>query len=441
MLVTLLVRSFERSIFGRILKKLNASSLVRKSLTYRSLKLLYGLSSASTESAFMKVLRRICAAARMLSLAILSLTPKIRSPRIIGKYVDRLVKILLSPWMLPIGLLLFFWSSAVRVSILTLALIYLAALIMASGISLAYKEEDLRIVDLRHLTLFLGTVMFILGYAAFIIQISNVRGLPLLNEELRRGLSPVLNYLAWTTVPGTAFLLSSLELKRCQAYTLTLVGFIPSFFLAFRTEIIAFILMATVVLYFRGIIDYRHVIFGLILATAFSLGIGAVRSITTGLAQDPLLSVLYRPTITIAALDTIVRLYALKPITHGWVHLAALSSLKLIGGSIYGPRTLISIYVGGRRTVSTTATLIGGPLLDWGIWGVIFTSFLYSYLLAVAYRFSRKSDFLIGPYSVIFSYLIVGIETGILDLNVYIYLLLSVIIVLISLRPKNEAEI
>jgi len=309
---------------------------------------------------------------------------------------------------------------------------------MALGILLAYKEGDLRVIDLRGLTLFLGTVMFIAGYAAFIIQISNIEGLPLLNDELRRGLSPILNYLAWTTVPGTAFLLSSLDMRRCYAYTLTLVGFIPSLFLAFRTEIVAFILMAVVVLYYRGFIDYRHVILGLILATTFFLGIGTVRSITTGLAQNPLLSVLYRPTITIAALDTIVRLYALKPVTHGWVHLAALSSLKLIRGSRYGPRTLIGIYVGGRMTVSTTSTLIGGPLLDWGIWGVVFTSLLYSYLLAVAYRFSRKSEFLIGPYSVLFSYLIVGIETGILDLNVYLYLLLSIIIVLISLRPESQ---
>jgi len=38
---------------------------------------------------------------------------------------------------------------------------------------------------------------------------------------------------------------------------------------------------------------------------------------------------------------------------------------------------------------------------------------------------------------VLFSYLVVGIETGILDANVYAYLLLSTLLVLLSLRPRN----
>ena len=434
MLISLLLRAFSTSILGRIWRRFGIPELVRTSLTYRLLVASYEiLSSAARSSIFLKALRRTCNLIKAFTSGVGKLAPRWR----IGLPLDRLVEILLSPWMLPLGFLLFFWSSMVRVSTLTMILIYFTVLVMASGIFLAYKEEDLRVIDNRGLVILLGAAMFLLGYMAFIIQISRVGGLPLLNDELRRGLSPLLNYLAWTTVPGTAFLLSSLELRKCEAYSLTLIGFIPSFFLAFRTEMIAYILMALVVLYHRKMVDYKQVFLGLLVAAAFFLGVGAIRSLTTGLAQNPLLSVLYRPTITIAALDTIVRLYALRPVTGGWVHLAALSSLGLIRGTRYGPRTLISIYVGGRRTVSTTATLIGGPLLDWGILGAIAASLIFSYLLALAYRFSKKADYLLGPYSVLFAYLVVGIETGILDINIYLYLLLAMMVLLTSLRPEK----
>ncbi len=435
MLVSLLLRSFSTSVLGRAWRKLGVPKLVRTSITYRLLITSYEvLSTAAQSSIFLRIIRRTCSYVSTLTSGISKIAPRwgIGLP-----IIRRLIDILLSPWMLPLGFLLFFWSSMVRVSTLTMILIYSTVLVMALGILLAYKEEDLRVIDNKGLVIFLGVVMFLLGYIAFIMQVSRVGGLPLLNDELRRGLSPILNYLAWTTVPGTAFLLSSLKLRRCEAYSLALIGFIPSFFLAFRTEMIAYILMALVVLYHRKMINYKQVFLGLLMAAAFFLGVGAIRSLTTGLAQNPLLSVLYRPTITIAALDTIVRLYAFRPVTGGWVHLAALSSLGLIRGSRYGPRTLISIYVGGRRTVSTTATLIGGPLLDWGILGAVVVSLVFSYLLALAYRFSKKADYLLGPYSVLFAYLIVGIETGILDLNIYIYLLLAVMVLLTSLRPEK----
>lgn len=436
MIISLLVRAAGSSTLARICRRGGwFFGAVRSSKSYR-LVVTIGetLSVAKERSVFLRIIRKAC--------LLLSIRPTIsegdgdthqRGTRVLSK----LLGILLSPWALPLGFLAFFWLSLVRVSSLTLLLIYLAALVMVAAICLAFKEEDLRVVNTRNIVLFLGSIMFLGGYVAFIVQIANVGGLPLLNDQLRKGLSPLLNYLAWTTVPGTAFLLASSKLDRCGAYSLTLLGFLPSFFLAFRTEMIAYILAVLAVLYHKRMLSVAHIIAGIAAAGIFFVGVGAVRSITTGLVQNPLFSVLYRPTITVAALDTMVRLYGLRPVTRGWVHLAALSSLGFIRGTRYGPRTLISIYTGGRRTVSTTSTLIGGPLLDWGWVGAIVIPFLSAYFLALSYKFSRRGEHLLGPYAVLFSYLLVGIETGILDINVYIYLLLSVIIVLLSLRPNN----
>ncbi|MCS7103429.1 MAG: oligosaccharide repeat unit polymerase family protein, partial [Candidatus Korarchaeum sp.] len=243
-----------------------------------------------------------------------------------------------------------------------------------------------------------------------------------------------------TTVPGVAFILSSSNLRRCDAIAFSLLGFIPSLFLAFRTEMIAYLLAVTLILYKRRLIGLGFMIPALILAMISFVGVGAFRSIATGLVQNPLLSVLYRPTITVEALDTMVRIYGMRPVTNGYIHLAAISSLGLVSGPRYGPRNLIGRYTMGRTDVSTTATLIGGPLLDWGLIGALGMSLLYSYMLALSQKFAGKNEALLGPYAVIYSYMIVGIETGILDLNVYIYLILSALIVVFSLRSRKDGS-
>ncbi len=354
---------------------------------------------------------------------------------------SRVMDLLTSPWLFPITLLVFFWVAQVRPSALTLLLLYTSALFSAAFILLTKVDLDnLSVVNPWRLIFLLGAIMLVIGVVGFLLQITRVRGIPLLNEGLRRGLSPVLNYMAWTSVPGMAFILSSIrdvQRRRCLAITLAILGFIPSLFLAFRTEMIAYVLAISLVLYRRNVIKGVHLLLGFLLSLALFVGVGAIRSITTGVAAQPVLSVLYRPTITVAALDTIVRRYNLYPVTHGLLHLAALSSLGLIRGSRYGPRTLISIYALGRRDVSTTATILGGPVLDAGLLGALFVVSLLSYLISLSYRASKRSDSLIGPYATLLSYTVVGVETGILDLNVYLYLLVAALVTVLSLRPRR----
>ncbi len=438
-MISLLIKSYNRSLPAKILRisENKLLEIIKGSKSYELVSALGEvLSNAKDSSLTIKTLKRIC----LPFIRLLTAKREGKVKRKGGGVINRVFKIILSPWALPIGFLLFFWSSLAKVSSTTLLLIYSVVAVMAISIYLASKEGDLEVIDSRGVILFLGSLMFLIGYAAFIAQLSKVGGIPLLNDQLRRGLSPILNYIAWTTVPGTAFLLSSMNLDNCEAYALALVGFIPSFFLAFRTEMIAYILATLVVLYFRKMISGLHISLGLVITAVFFVGVGAIRSITTGLVQNPIFSVLYRPTITIAALDTIVRLYDLMPVTDGRVHLAAFSSLGLIRGSRYGPRTIISIYTGGRRTVSTTATLIGGPLLDWGWIGAVTVPFLLAYLLSFSYKFSMEGKHLLGPYATLYSYSLVGIETGILDINVYAYITIALLLIILSLRPKNEIE-
>jgi len=430
LILSILIRSIESSLIGRKLTRLR-SSIIKESFTYRALISIYKILSESYDRSFLvRTSRRLC----------YSIPDKDKFQKFQfkeGSLMKRALDVFLSPFILPIGFLFFFMVSLVRVCEGTVLLLFLTVISMLLGIALARAEEEMEVRDARGFILFLGVSMFLIGYAAFIVQIANVGGIPLLDEQVRRKLSAELNYLSWTTVPGTAFILSSSKVRRCEAILFSIIGFIPSLLLAFRTEMIAYILAVLLVLYNRKLIGLGFIVTAFIMLIISFIGVGAFRSIATGLVQNPIISVLYRPTITVAALDTIVRLYSFRPVTNGYIHLAAISSLKLISGPRYGPRNLIGRYTLGRTDVSTTATLIGGPLLDWGILGVLASSFIYSYMLTLSHRFSRKSEALLGPYAVIYSYLVVGIETGILDLNVYIYLLISILIVIFSLRPKR----
>lgn len=436
MLLSLLIRSAGSSLLGRKLSKVKFSDLVRSSAAYRLMYSIYGILSGSYEGSYaVRSSRAVCSSLER-SLSFL------KSRRVIGEssVTKRLFDLLFSPFALPIGFLLFFTLSLVRISEATLLLLLLTLIAMLSGIALARVEDDFEIREVKGVVLLLGVAMFLIGYASFVVQLVNTGGIPLLDEQVRRRLSAVLNYLSWTTVPGAAFILSSSNLRKCDAVVFSIIGFIPSLFLAFRTEMIAYLLAVTLVLYGRRMVGPGFVVPALLLVIVSFFGVGAFRSVATGLVQNPLLSVLYRPTITVAALDTMVRIYGMRPVTNGYVHLAAISSLGLISGPRYGPRNLIGRYTMGRTGVSTTATLIGGPLLDWGLIGALGMSLLYSYMLSLSQRFAAKSEALLGPYAVIYSYIIVGIETGILDLNVYVYLALSVLIVVLSLRPRENGS-
>ncbi len=308
--------------------------------------------------------------------------------------------------------------------------------------SLESKGLNPKINDLK--ILYLGLIMIIIGFLGFFLQIRRVMAIPILNEAVRRRLSPKYNYMAWTSVPGTFYVLSTFKKGEGKSLPiklllLTVVGFIPTFLLGYRTEMLAYFIGILTVLYYRKYISRV----ALLLWAAFGLVIYVVTSVVrlmfAGLTANPFWAAAYRPTITAGFLEGIVMRYGWSQVTGGLIHLSGISSLlRFIPGPRYGPRTIIGIYAGGRRTISTTATIFAQFLLDFGIKGVILAMIALGFFLSIAFNMSKEKEALLGPYATLLSYSLVGIETGILDLNVYIYLILSVIIVISSLRAKKE---
>jgi len=308
--------------------------------------------------------------------------------------------------------------------------------------SLESRRLDPKVKDFTILSL--GLIMIIIGFLGFFMQIRRVMAVPILNEAVRRRLSPKYNYMAWTSVPGTFYVLSTFKKGEktglpTKLLLLVVIGFIPTFLLGYRTEMLAYFIGILTVLYYRKYMSKLALLLWIAFGVIIYVVTSVVRLMFAGLTANPLWAAAYRPTITAGFLEGIVMRYGWSQVTGGLVHLSGISSLlRFIPGPKYGPRTIIGIYAGGRRTISTTATIFAQFLLDFGFKGVILGFLIMGFLLSIAFNMSKKKEALLGPYATLLSYTLVGIETGILDLNVYIYLILSSAIVILSLRAKTE---
>ncbi|MCS7103322.1 MAG: oligosaccharide repeat unit polymerase family protein, partial [Candidatus Korarchaeum sp.] len=193
-MLSLLIRSVRSSFLGRKLAKARFSDLVRDSSTYKTLCLIYRILSESYESSCtVRSLRRVCSSLeRTLGFH------RLLKARRDDTAIKRLFELFFSPFALPLGFLLFFMLSLVRISENTILLLLLTLIAMLLGIALARAEEDLEVRDARGVVLLLGVTMFLIGYASFLVQLANTGGIPLFDEQVRRKLSVTLNYLSWT---------------------------------------------------------------------------------------------------------------------------------------------------------------------------------------------------------------------------------------------------
>ena len=111
-----------------------------------------------------------------------------------------------------------------------------------------------------------------------------------------------------------------------------------------------------------------------------------------------------------------------------------------IPGSDLGPRMMVGKLIAWRTEVTITPTLIGQMVADFGKVGVFVEMLILGLTLGIGFKIMQKSKdfFYIGIYSLIITYTILGIETGILDIQVLLYFAIAIFIYLINLsKVKN----
>lgn len=210
------------------------------------------------------------------------------------------------------------------------------------------------------------------------------------------------------------------------------------FSLGYRTPIIASLLMMIIIGYYGKILAVWEVVIGALAGVILIIGIGYFRSmeeLTITSYTSPFYTLQSRADFTLNVLNLLNYISGNFGIKHGALTLSAIPS-----SSDLGPRMMIGQLIAWRTEVTVTPTLIGPMLVDFGKFGVAIGMGLLGFILGIGYKILQKTNdaFYIALYGLLLTYTILGVETGILDIQVIIYFFLGFFIYLANILKKQH---
>ena len=258
----------------------------------------------------------------------------------------------------------------------------------------------------------IGFCLILVSIGFFFISIASVGGIPILKPSIRYLLKPAFTMPVFLIIPGTC-ILASVYLKdfqdnlitrsqvRFRFLVLLIIDIALLLTLGYRTPLLAALLLLIILGYYGNIVAVWEVVLGGLIGVGAIIGIGYFRSIhelTVSSAIDPF--------------------YTLKSRADFTLHV--LNLLDIIGGN-FG--TTHGQLIAWRTEVTVTPTLIGQMVADFGKVGVAVEMCILGFILGIGFKIMRKTKdyFYIGLYSLLLTYAILGVETGLLDIQVLFY--------------------
>ncbi|MBE6511429.1 MAG: oligosaccharide repeat unit polymerase [Methanobrevibacter millerae] len=294
---------------------------------------------------------------------------------------------------------------------------------------LVFKRRDVNSI---------GFCLILVSIVFFFISIASVGGIPILKPSIRYLLKPAFTMPVFLIIPGTC-ILASVYLKDFQDKIITrsqvrfrfllllVIDVALLLTLGYRTPLLAALLLLIIIAYYGNIIAVWEVVLGGLIGVGAIIGIGYFRSIhefTVSTAIDPFYTLKSRADFTLNVLNLLDIIGGNFGVTHG--KLLASS----IPGSELGPRMFVGKLISWRTEVTVTPTLIGQMVVDFGKVGVAVEMCLLGFILGIGFKIIRKTKnfFYIGLYSLLLTYSILGVETGILDIQVLFYFAIAIFI-------------
>lgn len=288
----------------------------------------------------------------------------------------------------------------------------------------------------------LGFCLVLISIAFFFVSIATVGGIPLLKPSIRYLLKPAFTMPVFLIIPGTCLIASSYlkdfqdnEITRSQVrfrfLFLLLINCAVLLLLGYRTPLLAAFLVLIIMGFYGSIVSLWEVVIGAVLGVGAIIGIGYFRSLgefTITSSTSPLYTLQSRADFTLHVLNLLDFIGGNFGLTHGKLLASA------IPGSDLGPRMMVGKLISWRTEVTVTPTLIGQMVTDFGKVGVAVGMCFLGFILGIGFKLMRttRDYFYIGIYSLILTYSILGIETGILDIQVLLYFAIAIFIYLIS---------
>ena len=294
----------------------------------------------------------------------------------------------------------------------------------------------------------IGFCLTIIGIIFLFISIGSVGGLPILKSSLRYTLKPMFTMPVFLVIPGIGLVASHYlsmyknnEISRSQVrfrfLVLTFIGIITVLTLGYRTPIIAILLMMIIIGYYGKILSVWEVIIGALIGILAIIGIGYIRSLNElaiSSNTNPFSTLQSRANFTMNVLNLLNQISGNFGLLHGKMIASSLP------GNHLGPRMLVGKLIAWRTEVTVTPTLIGQMLVDFGKVGVAFEMCLLGFILGTGYKIIKitQDSFYISIYSLILTYSILGVETGILDIQIiFYYFIIFFIYVAAILKDKG----
>ena len=294
----------------------------------------------------------------------------------------------------------------------------------------------------------LGFCLILISIVFFFISIASVGGIPLLKPSIRYLLKPIFTMPVFLIIPGTC-LVASAYLKDYQDKKITrsqarfrfvfLLAIDCAFLLllGYRTPLLAAFLIIIIIGFYGNIVSLWEVVVGALVGVGAIIGIGYFRSLgelTITSSTSPIYTLQSRADFTLHVLNLLDFIGGNFGLTQG--HMLASS----IPGSDLGPRMMVGKIIAWRTEVTVTPTLIGQMVVDFGKVGVFVEMCLLGFILGIGFKLMQitKNFFYIGIYSLILTYSILGVETGILDIQVLVYFAIAILIYIINIVKSQN---
>ena len=260
-------------------------------------------------------------------------------------------------------------------------------------------------------------------------------GIPLFSGYLKAKAATriwLVSYLVF--LPSINILLAKYEKK--SYYILFVIGLVLFVFTGYRTTAMAIVISVLITLYYTKNIPWKYLSLALIGIFLLLLIVGyvAVQSIEWQTwTLSPLQLLFYRAGYTLQVLDHAV---FLQGSTHG----------QLIYNTLMGffkstdPRVIVGSTTLGYAH-STTSTIFGPALLDFGLHAMLIQMIIIGFLLGFIYNVKELfGDIFIALYAILLAHVIIWIETGPTDLVILLFFAITILIILYSIRIKGRNE-
>ena len=271
-----------------------------------------------------------------------------------------------------------------------------------------------------------------IGILLQIINIVHLGGIPLFSATLKAKAASkiwLLSYIIF--LPSINILLA--RYNRKIHYVLLIIGLVLFALTGYRTTPIAIMLSSLITLYYTRDVDVKYILFAILAIVLMLLAVGfiAVQAISwQHWSLNPIELVSYRAAFTLNILGSAIQ--------NQFATMGNLFYATLTGFFTHtDPRVLVGIATINRNH-SITSTIFGPALLDFGIVGMIIQMFIIGIILKSLHSIqNHKKSIFTAFYGILLAQTIIWIETGPTDVVVWLFYLLGIILIIMSLRGLN----